>query len=312
MISDLTALRRSLAAAGITPASVIPPASSGRREEAEIHLAQLLEGDAVEARDVGEAVGWPDPVAFLDGVQHSEVVGYAGSSPIVVASVAAAVRERNARVLATRVVRRRDLVIGRRAALDAAGPALAGLERIELPDSDPPHPIRELSLAGAALDDARGALEVAAGVAYRKESDGWLVVDGSLAESPVWAQDPRMAGVAKSHSSLPFDGANLEAYLRLPLGHRSPIYLPASRRLAPVRAWAVRLWPWEGKDLLHGLIRVEVAPVNGTPGMADRISRWLLAERAPISAPDPRWDRMLYGIRSVEEFLKATRVSPHR
>lgn len=306
MTSDLTALRRSLAAAGITPASVIPPASAGRREEAEIHLAQLLEGTAVEAREVGEPEGWPDPVAFLDGVQHSEVVGYAGSSPIVVASVAAAVRDRTARILATRIVRRRNLAIGRRVALDAAGRALDGFERIELSDSEPPHPIRELSQAGAALDNARGSLEVAVGVAYRAESGAWLVVDGSLAESPVWAQDPRMVGVAKSHSSLPFDGANLEAYLRLPPGHRSPIFAPASRRLAPVRAWAVRLWPWEGKDLLHGLIRVEVAPVNGTPEVADRISRWLLAERAPISAPDPRWDRMLYGIRSVEEFLKAT------
>jgi len=312
MTSDLTALRRSLAAAGITPATVVPAASAGRREEAEIHLATLLEGDRVEARDVGEPAGWPDPVAFLDGVQHSEVVGYAGSSPIVVASVAAAVRERTARVLATKLVQRRELAIGRRAALDAAGPALDALERIELSDVDPPHPIRELAQAGAALDDARGALEVAVGVAYRNESRGWLVIDGSLAESPVWAQDHRMVGVAKSHSSLPFDGADLVAYLRLPPGHRSPIFAPASRRLAPVRAWAVRLWPWEGKDLLHGLIRVEVAPVNGTPVMADQISRWLLAERAPISAPDPRWDRMLYGIRSVEDFLKATRVSPHR
>jgi hypothetical protein len=306
MTSDLTALRRALAAAGITPASIIPPASAGRREEAEIHLAQLLEGDAVRARPVGEPAGWPDPVAFLDGVQHSQVVGYAGSSPIVVASVAAAVRERTDRVLATRVVRRRDLVIGRRAALDAAGPALESLERIELTDADAPHPIRELAQAGAALDEARGTLEVAAGIAYRSGNTGWLVVDGSLAESPVWAQDARMVGVAKSHASLPFDGSDLEAYLRLPVGHRSPIFAPASRRLAPVRAWAVRLWAWEGKDLLHGLIRVEVAPVNGTPEMADRISRWLLAERAPISAPDPRWDRMLYGIRSVEEFLRAT------
>jgi len=204
------------------------------------------------------------------------------------------------------------VAIGRRTALDAAGPALDAFERIELSDADPPHPIRELAQAGAALDDARGALEVAVGVAYRSGSLAWLVVDGSLAESPVWAEDARMVGVAKSHSSLPFDGANLEAYLRLPSGSRSPIFAPASRRLAPVRAWALRLWPWEGKDLLHGLIRVEVAPVNGTPAMADRISRWLLAERAPISAPDPRWDRMLYGIRSVEEFLKATRVTPHR
>ena len=306
MTNDLTALRRALAAAGITPASIIPPASAGRREAAEIHLAQLLEGDHVAARPMGEPTGWPDPVAFLDGVQHSQVVGYAGSSPIVVASVAAAVRERTDRVLATRVVRRRDLVIGRRAALVAAGAALESLEHIELSDADPPHPIRELAQAGAALDDARGALEVAVGIAYREGSRGWLVVDGSLAESPVWAQDSRMVGVAKSHSSLPFDGSDLEAYLRLPVGHRSPIFAPASRRLAPVRAWAVRLWPWEGKDLLHGLIRVEVAPVNGTRATADQISRWLLAERAPISAPDPRWDRMLYGIRSVEEFLKAT------
>lgn len=306
MTSDLTALRRALAAAGITPASAIPPASAGRRDEAEIHLAQLIEGDRVEARPVGEPAGWPDPVAFLDGVQHSEVVGYAGSSPIVVASLGAAVRERNDRVLATRVVRHRRVAIGRRAALDAARPALAGLERIELSDAEPPHPIRELSQAGTALDDARGTLEVAVGIAYRRESPAWLVVDGSLAESPAWAADARMVGVAKSHSSLPFDGADLEAYLRLPCGHRSPVFAPASRRLAPVRAWAVRLWPWEGKDLLHGLIRVEVAPVNGTSEMAERISRWLLAERAPISAPDPRWDRMLYGIRSVEEFLKAT------
>jgi hypothetical protein len=306
MISDLTSLRRALAAAGITPASVVPAASAGRREEAEIHLAQLVEGDRVEALPIGDPVGWPGPVAFLDGVQHSEVVGYAGSSPIVVASAAAAVRERTDRVLATRVMRRRDLAIGRRAALDAAGPALDALERVELSDADPPHPIRELAQAGAALDDARGALEVAVGVAYRGGSSAWLVVDGSLAESPVWARDPRMVGVAKSHSSLPFDGADLESYLRLPVGYRSPIFAPASRRLAPVRAWAVRLWPWEGKDLLHGLIRVEVAPASGTPETADRISRWLMAERAPISAPDPRWDRMLYGIRSVEEFLRAT------
>lgn len=306
MISDLTSLRRALAAAGITPASVVPAASAGRREEAEIHLAQLVEGDRVEALPIGDPVGWPGPVAFLDGVQHSEVVGYAGSSPIVVASAAAAMRERADRVLATRVMRRRDLAIGRRAALDAAGPALDALERVELSDADPPHPIRELAQAGAALDDARGALEVAVGVAYRGGSSAWLVVDGSLAESPVWARDPRMVGVAKSHSSLPFDGADLESYLRLPVGYRSPIFAPASRRLAPVRAWAVRLWPWEGKDLLHGLIRVEVAPASGTPETADRISRWLMAERAPISAPDPRWDRMLYGIRSVEEFLRAT------
>ncbi len=271
-----------------------------------MQLARILEGDRVVARDVGAAESWPDPLAFLDGVQRSEVVGYAGSSPIVVGAVSAAVRERRDRQMATTMVRRRKVVIARPSALDAAGIALAGYERIELPDAEPAHPIRELAQAGAALDAARGELEVAVGLAYRSEHPGWLIVDGALTESPAWAGDARMLGVAKSHSTLPFSGDDLEAYLRLPVGHRSPLFEPASRRMAPVRSWALRLWPWEGKDLLHGFVRVEVAPVNGTTAMADRLSRWLLAERAPISAPDPRWDRKLYGMRSVEEFLDAT------
>ena len=114
--------------------------------------------------------GWPDPVAFLDGVQHSEVVGYAGSSPIVVASVAAAVRERND-AQARHPDRRGGATSPSGAGPRSMPPARRwlALERIELADADPPHPIRELAQAGAALDDARGALEVAAGVAYRSE-----------------------------------------------------------------------------------------------------------------------------------------------
>ena len=33
--------------------------------------------------------------------------------------------------------------------------------------------------------------------------------------------------------------------------------------------------------------------------------RWLLAERAPLSRPDPRWDRLLYGVAAVERHLRA-------
>lgn len=306
MTDPLHQLRRALAAAGLTPATVIPPASSGRREEAEIQPAQLLEGDHVTAIPVGDAEPWPERVAFLDGIQHAEVVGYSGASPLIAATVAAAVRERSDRVLRTVVARRRRLVVGRPAVLSAAGDAIGTREPLALPDRDPAHPIREMALAGVVVDAARGALEVEVATLYRAESAGWLVIDGSLAESPAWALDQRMVGVAKSHAALPFEGNDLEAYLRLPVGHRSPIFQPASRQLAPVRAWALRLWPWEGKDLLHGLVRIEVSPANGTPERADQVSRWLLAERAPISAPDPRWDRMLYGVRSVEEYLKAT------
>jgi len=54
-------------------------------------------------------------------------------------------------------------------------------------------------------------------------------------------------------------------------------------------------------------VRIEVAARRESLAAADAICRWLLAERAPISAPDGRWDRLLYGIRSVEEYLRAVR-----
>jgi hypothetical protein len=155
------------------------------------------------------------------------------------------------------------------------------------------------------LDRERGALEIQVGDAYRQQSNNWIVVDGSLADSPRWAADPLMVGVSKSHSILPFEGPDLERYLRLPPAHRSSVYAPATRRLAPVCAWGLRLWPWEGKDLLHGLVRVEVALINQSTEQVNAISRWIMADRAPLSAPDQRWDRLLYGIYSVEQYLKS-------
>ncbi len=85
------------------------------------------------------------------------------------------------------------------------------------------------------------------------------------------------------------------------------MFTPATRNLTPVHSWALRLWPWEGKDLFHGLVRVEVAP-GCPPDHADRLSRWLLSERTPFSAPDGRWDRLLYGVHSVEAYLRAGTV----
>jgi hypothetical protein len=39
---------------------------------------------------------------------------------------------------------------------------------------------------------------------------------------------------------------------------------------------------------------------------ATDVPRWILAERAPLSMPHARWDRMVYGIRDCEEYLRAT------
>jgi hypothetical protein len=282
----------------------VPEAGAGRVEEACIRRARLLEDPVLAWREVGGPEAWPGPLAFLDGVQRSALVAYAGAAPLVVAEVAAAVRERRDRRLATVLEARRALLLARPEAIAAAGELPAGLDPVALPTDDPPHPGRDLVNAARAVDRARGALRLTLGDQYRAGSDGWLLIDGALSDSPVWAADRRMLAVSKSHATLPFDGVDLERFLRLPAGHRTSIYAPDTRSLAPVRQWALRLWPWEGKDVFHGLVRVEVAPDNGTPELADTLSRRLLAERAPISTPDHRWDRLVYGIHSVERYLR--------
>jgi hypothetical protein len=302
---NLAQLRRQLAARGLTPASAVPEGSGGRTEEACIRPARIVEGPALAWRAVGTPEPWGEPLGFLDGVQRSELVAYAGAAPIVLAEVAAAVRERRDRALATVLEERRQYVIGRPAALAAAGEALDDFRTVALPTDQPPHPVRDLASAARAIDQARGALELTLGERYRERSAAWLIVDGALTESPRWAADPRMIGLSKSHATLPFDGEELDRYLRLPHAHRSSVYAPDTRALTPVHEWALRLWPWEGKDLFHGLVRVQVAPVNGDSATADALSRRLLAERAPLSTPDHRWDRLLYGIHSVESFLRA-------
>ena len=252
-------------------------------------------------RNPGPAEVCPHPLAFLDGVQRHEVVGYVGTLPLILGEVAAAVRERNQRDARTIIARRRSVVIGRPEALAVIPNEF---ETLALGTEDSPHPLRDLELARSALDRARGEIERQVGDEYRRRSPNWLIVDGSLAESPGWATDAHMIGVSKSHATLPFEGADLAIYLQLPAAHRSSIFQPASRQWAPVYAWALRLWDWTGKDLFYGLVRVEMAPRAETLELADTVSRWLMAERAPVSS-DPRWDRLLYGIHGVEEFLRA-------
>lgn len=299
-------LRRRLASRpGLVTAELVPPASQGREQEACITPAALIEAGPVRSVAVGAPEAWPGTVAFLDGTQRVEVVAYAGASPLIGAHIAAAVRERTQREFRTVQSARRSLLLGRPEVLAQVGPLPSDIEKIALPADAPTHPLRDIETARHEVDRARVALERRMGDAYRKAAPHWLVVDGTLSDTPAWASDARMVGVAKSHATLPFAGPDLVTYLHLAEGHRSSIFQPASRREAPVYAWGLRLWSWTGRDVLYGLVRVEARAHADTLAFADTLSRWILAERAPISAPDGRWDRLLYGIRGVEDYLRA-------
>lgn len=89
---NLTTPRRTLAARGLTPASAVPDASGGRVEEACLRPARLVEDGELAWHAVGHAEAWPGTLAFLDGVQRSELVAYAGAAPLVAGEVARGLR----------------------------------------------------------------------------------------------------------------------------------------------------------------------------------------------------------------------------
>jgi len=298
-------LRRAAVERGVTGASGAPPAVEGRPDDFRLAPSRLIEGEALQEYSVGPAEPCPEPIAFVDGTQRYEVVGYVGTMPLVAARIAAAVRLRTAGRFRTVERADRRLLVGAAEALDTFGPCPGGVEAIELPHDEPLHPLKALEHAHRAIDSCRTALERQLGAQFRRGYDAWLVVDGVLSDSEVWADDPKAVGVSKSHATLPFEGESLLRYLTIEAGHRSSIFEPSTWRFLPAHSWGLRLWDYRDKDLFHGLVRIEMAANHCSGAVADRVSRWLMAERVPLSRPDPRWDRLLYGVATVERHLRA-------
>ena len=255
-------LRRALAVKGLTPATAVAEASGGRSEEACVRPATLVEGQRSGRFRSDLRSPGPKQSLFSTACSARSWSPTPGRRRSSTAEVAAAVRERTNAGLATVAVERQ--IAGRSAGhrhWPRPAPRWMGSSTVALPEDEPPHPVRDLAKRVLALDQARGALERAVGGPLPGPLR-CLAGRGRVARAR--ARSGRRirgsVGVSKSHATLPFDGEDLERYLRLPYGHRSSVFAPASRSLAPVRAWALRLWPWEGKDLFHGLVRVEVAP----------------------------------------------------
>lgn len=298
------ALRRRLALAGGRPSHAALDALVSRREDPGYGAARVVESP-LRAIDPGPATVCPGPLAFLDGVQRSELIGHVGTMPLLAARVSAGVRLRTERKPVGVTALDATVVVGRAAALDAFEDLPPNTRTVAISHDEPPHPIGDLERARAMVDRTRVDLELAVAREFRRmHKDTWLIVDGALTASPEWSTDPRMIGVIKSHSTLWFADEELETYLTLPAGHRTSVFVPETRHVTPVHSWALRLWPWAGHDLMHGLVRIEMAQGDAAALAADEVSRWLLAERAPL-ADDPRKDRLLYGVHDVERWLRA-------
>jgi hypothetical protein len=256
--------------------------------------------------------------AFLDGTQRSEVAMYVGTVPIVLGHVAAVVRERRNRRMHTwgaPLVEKR-LYCPRTRIAPAAWETLLGEYGDLLVDTGDDE--TDLASHPYALRDAA----VHRVLAHREEleqrlAESWcrrerepLFIDGGITGSEVVAVSGCTVGVVKSHRTLYAENDTLGIVTELAYSCRSSVFRVTSRRRAMVASWYLRLRDPSGRDPMWGLVRVEVAhpspaAVDRIGGRADEVSRWILAEASPLSLPDARWDKMVYGVRDCEEFLRA-------
>ena len=254
----------------------------------------------------------PRPASFLNGIERWSVVAYDGVAQIVNAYVAAAVCRRDDRgVLHATLEKSRAFAV---APVDRLSPRLRSLLEQAAPDIEPidgdlvGQPARYLEQVESTVRRVRAHLErELAEAATTSLGDGeWLVLDGLLSRSPAVARHPRALGVIKSHGAQFLEGRGLERALTLPAGYRTSVFaVRGGHTRTEVYSWYLRLWPWEGNDLLYGLLRVEARADRETVTRASELSSWLSAERAPLATPATRWDRLLYPLHHVEEYLKA-------
>ncbi len=271
--------------------------------------------------------------AFLDGIQRSRVVGHLRGSPLVHGTVAAVIRERDNRQLATwREPRIRTALYAARPQLGEslwADLAATGLDVVDIcagddsagPNALPPHPMATRARALELIALEREGVERRLAAEWCRSEHDWLWIDGGISGNLAIDESSCAFGVVKSHTTLYGDESTMAATLALRAGERSAVFLAGHRPRRAVASWYLRLRDGADGDPLHGLVRVEVAPsaalltgADDTPDAesvarlgahADRLSSWILAERAPLSRPDPRWDTLTYGVHACENYLKA-------
>jgi hypothetical protein len=146
----------------------------------------------------------------------------------------------------------------------------------------------------------RERIELDLAEVWSTRENGSLYMDGSITGSATASKSPLVIGVVKSHRRLYAEGDAFRVLVDLEVGERSSIFrvAPASRHA--VASWYVRVRSSKGRDALF-----EAAHTEDISTRANEISRWIIAEGSPLALPDGRWDKMAYGIRHTEEFLRA-------
>jgi hypothetical protein len=263
------------------------------------------------ARDVS---GTPEVAfaGFLDGVQESRAAAWLSSGvPVVLAAIGAVILERVEQRLVCwpEGARVRRVLLAPRSLVDAGtweSLAAGGWLEDSGADAASRHPEALLTRAVHATEELRAADERALAEAWVAGRTDPLCIDGGVSSLGTAARSSNAIGVVKTHRTLYVDDAELPVLYSLAAGARSHVLALVETQHRPtVLTWYLRLREPSAVDPLHGVVRIEIADQGSrVTERADEVSRWLLAERTPLSLPDARWDVMPYGIARCEAYLK--------
>lgn len=257
--------------------------------------------------------------AFLDGTQQSHVARYVESLPIIHGVVAAVVRVRRNRRLATwrhdvqtrLYVPRALLSHGTNEAISKlAFPIVDTTAGAEVDTQVGEHPFAVRDAGIHKVQEDRERAEHALAERWCNLMHEPLFIDGGISANDRVATEGCVVGVVKSHRTLYAEGDGVQTVLRLKERERTTVFRVTSPKRTTVASWYLRLRDPIGRDPMWGLVRVEIAEPHVATEVeirerADEVSRSILAEVVPLSLPDARWDKMVYGIRDCEEFLRA-------
>ncbi|HTE44057.1 MAG TPA: hypothetical protein VK636_02345, partial [Gemmatimonadaceae bacterium] len=298
-ISSIRTLQRQLSAlmpsAGLAGALSDGPSlevSSSPLDLPRLISAVVIEGNALRARKVEPAIA-PGFSAFLDGTQESRVLSYAHGMPLIHGKVAAVIRIRSDRRLATwrhtvaqRLYAPRRLLSAQwNATLDAL--AIDIVDVTSAPDaqggaavSEHPFAIRDAAIHSVQADRERVEHRLAEKWCDAEHEP--LFVDGGISGSDRVARTANAVGVVKTHRTLYAEGDSLQVVFGLREGERTSVFRITSPKRTSVASWYLRLRDPSGRDPMWGLVRVEIADSGDTEAeirrRADEVSGWVLAE----------------------------------
>lgn len=292
--------------------------SPSEREEQVVSTG--YEAKSIEAETVGgaefaitdvPAIDRSEFTHFLDGAQRSWQIMFRRLSPVYIAHTSAAILERVGADVqppdeATYIGGLEGFVPDDPQLADALRPHMS-IVKVAVKDT---HPGGLDEVVRQAISDRRDDIE--RDLAQRFQT-GKLLIDGGLGNAlRHQGEQPFVIGLVKSHRKQYFRSAKrTDLILGMRPGQRSTVFVrPAdSEQGESVYSFYLRLRASDDTGPLFGIVRIEMPSTAEFADQADEISGWILHERCPLSLPDPRFDKLLYPIRLVEQHLKARQPS---